>query len=46
MATLTNKVAIVTGSSCGIGRTIAERLGRDDISVVVTHQLLVSDDAR
>ena len=34
---LHGKVAIVTGSSRGIGRGIAERLGRDGASVVVTY---------
>lgn len=34
---LQSKVAIVTGSSRGIGRAIAERLGRDGASVVVTY---------
>ncbi|MBW4579533.1 MAG: SDR family oxidoreductase [Tildeniella nuda ZEHNDER 1965/U140] len=34
---LQGKVAIVTGSSRGIGRSIAERLGRDGASVVVTY---------
>lgn len=34
---LQGKVAIVTGSSRGIGRGIAERLGRDGASVVVTY---------
>ncbi|MBD2604619.1 SDR family oxidoreductase [Scytonema hofmannii FACHB-248] len=33
---LRGKVAIVTGSSRGIGRAIAERLGRDGADVVVT----------
>jgi 3-oxoacyl-[acyl-carrier protein] reductase len=37
MANLTSKVAIVTGSSRGIGRAIAERLGRDGANVVVTY---------
>ncbi|MBD1848025.1 SDR family oxidoreductase [Cyanobacteria bacterium FACHB-63] len=34
---LEGKVAIVTGSSRGIGRAIAERLGQDGASVVVTY---------
>ncbi|MBI4784081.1 MAG: SDR family oxidoreductase [Oscillatoriophycideae cyanobacterium NC_groundwater_1537_Pr4_S-0.65um_50_18] len=34
---LQGKTAIVTGSSRGIGRAIAERLGRDGASVVVTY---------
>ncbi|MGB3636153.1 MAG: glucose 1-dehydrogenase [Rivularia sp. (in: cyanobacteria)] len=34
---LTGKVAIVTGSSRGIGRAIAERLGQDGAKVVVTY---------
>ncbi|GAP98043.1 glucose 1-dehydrogenase [Leptolyngbya sp. NIES-2104] len=34
---LQGKVAIVTGSSRGIGRAIAERLGRDGASVVITY---------
>lgn len=34
---LTNKVAIVTGSSRGIGRAIAQRLGQDGAKVVVTY---------
>jgi 3-oxoacyl-[acyl-carrier protein] reductase len=34
---LSEKVAIVTGSSRGIGRAIAERLGRDGANVVVTY---------
>lgn len=37
MTALQGKVAIVTGSSRGIGRGIAERLGRDGASVVVTY---------
>jgi 3-oxoacyl-[acyl-carrier protein] reductase len=37
MANLTEKVAIVTGSSRGIGRGIAERLGSDGANVVVTY---------
>ncbi|MEP0959545.1 SDR family NAD(P)-dependent oxidoreductase [Microcoleus sp. FACHB-1515] len=37
MADLSGKVAIVTGSSRGIGRAIAERLGRDGATVIVTY---------
>lgn len=37
MSALQEKVAIVTGSSRGIGRGIAERLGRDGATVVVTY---------
>ncbi|WP_009630693.1 glucose 1-dehydrogenase [Synechocystis sp. PCC 7509] len=37
MASLSGKVAIVTGSSRGIGRAIAEKLGRDGANVVVTY---------
>lgn len=37
MTSLEGKVAIVTGSSRGIGRAIAERLGKEGASVVVTY---------
>ena len=37
MSSLAGKVAIVTGSSRGIGRAIAERLGQDGANVVVTY---------
>lgn len=37
MSSLAGKVAIVTGSSRGIGRAIAERLGHDGANVVVTY---------
>lgn len=37
MGSLLGKVAIVTGSSSGIGRALAERLGRDGAKVVVTY---------
>lgn len=37
MASLAGKVAIVTGASRGIGRAIAERLGRDGANIVVTY---------
>lgn len=37
MKKLEGKVAIVTGASRGIGRAIAERLGRDGAKVVVTY---------
>lgn len=33
-----SKVALVTGSSRGIGRAIAERLGADGMSVVVNYR--------
>jgi len=37
MAPLTGKVATVTGSSRGIGRAVAERLGKDGVSVVINY---------
>jgi 3-oxoacyl-[acyl-carrier protein] reductase len=37
MGSLTEKVAIVTGSSDGIGRAIAERLAQDGASIVVNY---------
>lgn len=37
MVSLSGKVAVVIGSSSGIGRAIAERLGRDGAKVVVTY---------
>ena len=41
MYDLSAKVAIVTGASRGLGRAVAERLGREGASVV-----LCSDQAR
>lgn len=37
MSLLQGKVAIVTGSSRGIGRAIAERLGRDGANVIINY---------
>jgi len=37
MGSLTGKVAIVTGSSDGIGRAIAERLAQDEATVIVNY---------
>ena len=37
MASLTKQVAVVTGSSSGIGRAIAQRLARDGARVVVNY---------
>src|SRR3989475_7886210 len=37
MAPLAGKIAIVTGASNGIGRSIAERLARDGATVVVNY---------
>jgi 3-oxoacyl-[acyl-carrier protein] reductase len=45
MASLVGKVAVVTGSSRGIGRAIAERLGREGAAVVVNY-VQNADEAR
>ena len=36
---LTGKTAIVTGSSKGIGKAIAERFGQEKMNVVVNYQM-------
>jgi len=45
MASLNGKVAIVTGSSRGIGRAIAERFAADGAAVVVNYNRS-ADEAR
>ncbi len=37
MASLTGKVAVVTDGSRRIGRAVAERLGKDEASIVVNY---------
>lgn len=37
MTNLNNKVAIITGSSCGIGRAIATRLAQEGATVVINY---------
>jgi 3-oxoacyl-[acyl-carrier protein] reductase len=44
MSRLTNKTALVTGSSRGIGRGIAERLGRDG-AIVAVHYMSNTESA-
>jgi NAD(P)-dependent dehydrogenase (short-subunit alcohol dehydrogenase family) len=38
MGTLSDKAAIVTGASAGIGRAIAERLAQEGATVVVNYR--------
>jgi 3-oxoacyl-[acyl-carrier protein] reductase len=37
MTNTSTKIAIVTGASRGIGRSVAKRLGRDGFAVVVNY---------
>lgn len=41
MCRLQNRIAIVTGSSSGIGKTIALRFGSEDAKVIVTERQMV-----
>ena len=48
MAELNGKIALVTGSTRGLGRTVAEWLARDGASIIVTgrEQQAVDDSVR